>query len=803
MNWFRRAELKIENRKLDDPRRRNLRFAFCGFHFSMIINKPWHMRVFSWFVVAVSSLAVLLVLNSASHAQDEPRAAWAITSYDITVPSMVSDRVLSARAAISARNIGRGAGSTLTVRINSTAEIKSATVGSSTATFTARADVRGGAQRTPVQRVTINLPSSVAPNQDVTVAIDYRLPVAENSGAAALSASGSQFLPQSAWYPQVNNEFSLRGADYAPFRLTINGAPALSSGVDKTSGGNSVFEQALNAQPFFITGTWDRVDAANVKGISAHLAKGAGADERTHAEALINLANDARSFYATLLGPAPDVPIRLIAVSRGAGFENAGTILLGSGAFQRKSVDSSTAMSIGEAVARIWIGAATPVRGEGSGVLREGLPRFLATLFIENKFGPEAAEAERGRQRVAYAAIAKRDGPLSRSNALDPTYLNSVANKGAMVWRLIDKVVGRDTFISTIKASLAGGKSQADGLTLAAVRGAFAPRGNSLKLLIDQELDQTTDMDLLAGLPVQQGGQWTAALRNLGSFDVTVNVAATTSTGARVMTQVAVPAHDFGQAAFTGAPGVVSVEVDPEKLYPQLDYANDVAPRVPEVAESLAEANRLYGAQEFAKAETLARQMLSASPRSQEARIVLGRTLLAENKNDEAEREFKQLLTEKLPLPSTLAWASYGLGEIALRRGQGGDASRLFTDAIHADAEYAATLAARAERIRAEQSPPIDQAVVTFLNQLDAAIRGGRQVDIRAMINPGELGRFIQGVVGTQPEAWQTRVLRTEQLSADRVAADVSLNTKQLGVEHSGTAVFPAQWDPKLGIHVT
>jgi hypothetical protein len=58
------------------------------------------------------------------------------------------------------------------------------------------------------------------------------------------------------------------------------------------------------------------------------------------------------------------------------------------------------------------------------------------------------------------------------------------------------------------------------------------------------------------------------------------------------------------------------------------------------------------------------------------------------------------------------------------------------------------------------------------------------------MIVPGELGRFVRGIVGTQPEAWQTRVLRTEQLGGDRIAADVSLSTKQLGVEHSGTAVF-------------
>ncbi|HEX3084030.1 MAG TPA: tetratricopeptide repeat protein [Pyrinomonadaceae bacterium] len=164
--------------------------------------------------------------------------------------------------------------------------------------------------------------------------------------------------------------------------------------------------------------------------------------------------------------------------------------------------------------------------------------------------------------------------------------------------------------------------------------------------------------------------------------------------------------------------------------------------------------------------------------------------MLGANKNDDAEREFKQLLAEKLPLPTSLAWANYGLGEIALRRGQGAEASRLFTDAIRADAEYASTLAARAERIRAETSPTVDQTVVTFVNQLDGVIRSGRKSEIGPMLVPGELGRFVQGIVGTQPEAWQTRVLRTEQLSGDRIAADVMLNSKQLGVEHSGTAVF-------------
>src|ERR1044072_8771616 len=246
--------------------------------------------------LAIVALGIGLLTSPPSRAQDEPRAAWAITNYDISVPSLGTERALNARATISERNIARDPGPTLTIRINSTAEIKSVSIGSTSATFTSRPDVRGNSQRTAVQRVTINLPSAVAPNQDVSPTIEYRIPVAENSGAAAVSPVGSQFLPQAAWYPQVNNEFSLRGADYAPFRLTVNGASALSSGVDKSSGANSMFEQSLKAQPFFITGAWDRVDGANAKGISAYLAKGAGADERKQAESLISLANDARSF---------------------------------------------------------------------------------------------------------------------------------------------------------------------------------------------------------------------------------------------------------------------------------------------------------------------------------------------------------------------------------------------------------------------------------------------------------------------------------------------------------------------------
>jgi len=734
-------------------------------------------------------LTSLFSLPSAITAQDEPRAAWLVTNFDITVKDPGAERALSARAIVSLRNVGRGAGSTLSLRINSKAEVKSVSIGGATAAFRLSPEARGG-----TQRIAITLPAAVPANESVSATVEYRLAVAENSGLSGISPLGSQFLPLSLWYPTANTPFAVRGADYAPFRLTVTGASAISSGSEKSANGNSVFEQSLNGQPFLVTGSWDRIEGGpNAKGITAFLAKGAGADERKQAEALIGLTNDARTFFAGLFGSASDAPLRLVTVTRGAGFDDVGTVLLGDGAFRRKKIDSATALGISEAVARLWIGAEAPVRGEGHGVIREGLVRFLATLFIEKQFGAEAAEGERSRQRLGYSAIAKRDGPLSRTTLLDATYFNSVANKGAMVWRLVDHIVGREAFLATLRGLLANAKTDVEGVSLARARAMFAERGGStFKSLLDQELDQPTDMDLMAGLPHLEGGQWVAALRNLGSTEATVTVAATSDTGQRVNAQAIVPPHDFGQVTFKTASRIVSVEVDPEKFYPQLDYANDVAPHSVEVPTALAEANRVFGTQEYAKAEALARQLLASSPSTQEGRVVLARALLAQNKIDDAEREFRKLAEDRLPMPATLAWSSIGLGEIALKRGQTAEAVRNFGDAVRADAEYASNLAGRAARIRAEAAAPpaIDESAKSFVGQLDAAVRTGRQADVAPLVVTGELAGFVRGVVGTQPEAWQTRVLHSEQLDANRIALDVALNSKQLGVEHSGTAVF-------------
>jgi tetratricopeptide (TPR) repeat protein len=208
----------------------------------------------------------------------------------------------------------------------------------------------------------------------------------------------------------------------------------------------------------------------------------------------------------------------------------------------------------------------------------------------------------------------------------------------------------------------------------------------------------------------------------------------------------------------------------------------------------LVQANSAFAKQDFNTAEASIRKLLSVSPSSQEAHVLLGRTLLGANKLDEAEKEFNAALKDPLPSASTLGWSNAGLGDIALRRGQAAEAVRRYNFAAGADAEYGSTLAARQGRIKAEAAANTviapDAAVQSFVGQLDAAIKSGHKNDLESLIVPGDLTTFVKGIVGSQPEAWQTRVLRTEQVDANRMLADVSINARQLGRDVAGPAVL-------------
>jgi len=742
---------------------------------------------------------MLCLATMPASAQAPATVIWQVNSFDVNANVQQTERLLNGVATINATNIGSGSGRTLTLRINSKASVKSVTVGGAAVSYRPGQEPRG-----VLQRVEITLPAGVAPNGTVSATVTYSLPVESNSGLTAISPIATQFLPLAFWYPMPNTPYSVRGADTAPFHLTVNIPNAISSGVEKPgSAGSVTFDQSLYGQPFFLQGDWDKLEgAADAKGVIVMLEKGAGADDRKHAEALMAFTAAARAFFAAALGPAPDATLRLVAVRRGAGFTDAGTVLFDADTLRLPKLDAATALTVAETVARLWIGGQTPVRGEGAGVLRDALVRFLATQFLEKQFGADAVKSELYRQRLAYATVAQRDGPLARTSQLDSTYFASVPNRGAMFWRLIDRRLGREELRGVLRAALQAGKSDPNGFNLVSVREALVARGGeSLKALMDQELDQVVDTDLMVGLPVQRGADWVSALRNLGSIDVTVTVAATTEQGQELRAEATVPAKNFGEAVFKTSSKIVRVEVDPDKLYPQLDYGNDVMPRGKDLSQALNEASLQLGAQDFAKAEATARAMLAIAPRFQEAQIILARALLGQNRVEDAERLFRAALEEPLPFAATVAWANIGLGEIAMKRNQAAEAVKRFNDAVVASRDYPSSLAARAARIRAEaaanSAPPVDENARTFITQLSQAVVSNKKAELESRIIPGELVRFINGSIGT--EAWETKVVRTEQVNANLIAADVQIRASKLGTVGTGTAVLmlartPSGW---------
>jgi hypothetical protein len=195
--------------------------------------------------VIASSLLVLSLLASICMAQEEARVVWQVTRFEITANVQQAERSLNSTAVISAKNVGHASGTTFTFRLNSKATVQSVTVSGASATFRAVPETQGN-----VQRITVTLPSSIGANATINLNIAYRLPVESNSGLAAISPLVSQFLPLSFWYPAPNTPFTLRGADTAPFKITVDGPGAVSSGIDKSAGStHSPYSRASLAAP--------------------------------------------------------------------------------------------------------------------------------------------------------------------------------------------------------------------------------------------------------------------------------------------------------------------------------------------------------------------------------------------------------------------------------------------------------------------------------------------------------------------------------------------------------------------------
>jgi len=516
------------------------------------------------------------------------------------------------------------------------------------------------------------------------------------------------------------------------------------------------YESDLNLQPFFLAGNWERTEHA---GAAVYVPKGTIGESAKRAAEVGAIAVEARAFTEKLLGPAPAADLRIVGVRRGSGFSSGGTILVDEGLFRRPKLDSLSALTVAEGVVKMWLGDRTLVTDDGSGIIREGLARHIATQFIGEKFGSDVAEMERLRQRIAYASVSRRDAPLFMVAPLDDYYFPAVANKGAMFWRLLERKVGRDAFYDAIRERAATGT-----LRMADLRAEFS----SQKPFIDYMLDSVTEMNWQAGLPQAAAGVAKVALRNTGDADVTVNVQATLANGETMTVPATIRAESYGEVVFKTPQRISRVEIDPEKLYPQSDYSDDVAPRESTESDLLLAVKQEFDRQEFSAAEKAARGVLARHPRYDDVRVLLARALLAQNKVTEAETEFRAVLAEKLPTARSIAWAYLGLAETASKTGRGPEAVAQANNAITSGGDYGAGLLARAVRNRHAQGGLVDEAAKSFFGQFDKAAISNRKAELDALTVPGDADRFISGISG-QATVWRTEVLHTDRINEEHM----------------------------------
>ena len=727
------------------------------------------MKLFSGAFLAL----LILVFHVSAFAQGT--ATWQVQKYDldVTLPQD-STRSVAVRAVLNLKNISASPAGTLTLRISPSAEVSSLKINDSNADISKNEERINAAAS--IQRIVGRFPA-VQPNALLTAVVEYKLNIKDNTGLASLVPGSAQFLPLSYWYPTPNSWFFTKGSDTAPFRLKVN-APAGSTVVSSGRETAGAFEQSLVGQPFFVAGQWEISDQ---RGVAVYMPRGTGAEGQKRAAELAALMSESIAFTAGLLGNAPEVPLRLVAVRKGAGFGSGGTVMIDEAVFRRSSVDSLTAMNIAEAAAKLWLGNAVVVNGEGYGAISEGLSRFIATQFIESKFGKDVADIERLRQRTAYSAVAKRDAPMATVSPLDDYYYSEVSNKGAMAWRILAKRVGMTEFTNVLKSNM-----QDRNLTLAELRAAFSPQ----KDLLDDLFDNVTEANLMAGLPQAVGADTKVALRNTGKGDVTVDVTATTVSGEQMTTSVSLKAGSFGEVTFRSPSKIDRVEIDKEKLYPQIDYSDDVAPRDSTDSDPLLAVKRLFDKQDYAAAEAAAKRRLRDHPRFDDVRVLLGRSLLALNRNSDAEREFRLVLDEKLPTVRSLAWANVGLAETSARANQKDAALKFAETAILVEGEYGAGLAARNLRRRLGAPEAPDAAIKAFFASFDAAASSNRKAEVDALVMPGEVTKFAAGVSGST-EQWKTDVQHVDMINANTALVEADMTVKLLNKSvETGMAVY-------------
>lgn len=757
------------------------------------------MNVFARLVrPLVFSLPLLALLAVAASAQESD-----VKKFAVDVKLEPAAHAATVRTTFTLWNPTDAPKRNLQFRINGGSEVRSVTLGGQAATFDAKDDKR----YTGLKVVTVQLPAPIPGKGTGEVTVESRLTLATGTPDATISPGETVLLPSSLWVPLVSTPYVQYGANTAPYTVTASAGPGEKVVSGGTSSG-STFSQTFFGVPFLVAGSFDTPIARTASGVSleAWIPEGAPAAERAGAERLLGEAEKIAAYYTKVLGPAPATTFRIIASEEGAGFSSASGVTVGRRVFLRQSTDAETFELLADAVARVWTEGVFAVRGAvpgpaanksaGVAIVRDALPRYLALLAVGDRFGAAAESAAFDRVRLALLRMGDVAAQVQLSNAIpvDPSYLGLITSKGPIALRIIERETGRDQMLAAIRTATTAARTNGY-LTAEELRAAITKNaGRDLSPVYASWLDTVVQPDIIIGVPQQAGGSWTSALRNLGAGDVTVDVVAVTDSGKRLTSRVTVPSQGFGQAKFETTEKITSVEVDPEHVIPQTNYANDARPVKPDPDSLFIEGVEAIKRKEFGPAEEKLHQAVMANPTNATYKAWHSRALLGLGRTaDAAKAANDALAAEPVPLDAA-AWANNVLGQIAAAGGDAKEAADRFGRASVYAAESSAIKTARDGRIAAERaggaSAAVDDSVVKFFGDFDRAVSARVNTQqAEQFVDAAALPDFVKGLVTSLQQKWSTEVLRTEATGRDETLADARFTVTTSGKTNVARAV--------------
>lgn len=761
-----------------------------------------------------TSFALLLVVIGAGAIQAQEVE---VDKYNVAARIDVAQSALEVRATITVSNVSESSKPRLYFRLNKFATVSSASAGGAPAQFEVSEDRRVAT----LNQLVITPQTSLAAGANTRVEINYRIEVPETSALASIYQGEVLLTPETVWVPMTSTHFTPYGPTTAPFTLVVStpdgvaGFRAASAGIPKgESGHTQTFEQQQNSIPFLVGGAFEAPIAAEHGGVKLGIyvqpGLNAGDGEAGTSGQVARIIDELRhaiDYFSKTLGPPPSgVGFNVISSFRAANVVVPGALVLNEQVFRQEVLDAGTIEVLADAISRIWIDGRLRVRGRESragqraltaGLLRDCLPRYLAVLYLEERFGPKAAADAFARMRAAYTPIAqsRRDAELGIQTLGIPTYGPAMLSKGPLVLRLIAETAGRARFLAALRSTLSGPQTRA--VTFADLKAAVIKESSqALDKLFAQWVEAIIEPDLIIGIPqpTEKSGVQRVNIRNLGDGDVTVAVVGITATGKKIQGSVTVPSEDLTSIELATSEKLESVEVDPDKLIIQTNYDNDAKPARVSPQSGLNDAIVAFNKGEYAQAEAKLRGALRGNPQDSLMNAWLARALVAQNKLDEGSAAVSNVLNAGPPVLAALAWANIARGQIEMARGRPAEAvpplRRALVQASDAPAQFASREMLIKAEVAAGKLPPVEQSIQAFFAQFDNLIKQPSSDKLFAVVIKNNLKRFAQGLTISAPTAWASDILRVERLDANRVAVDVGLKVTAEGREQSGTAVF-------------